>query len=163
MAEVNIFKEVSDDVEDKPTMDSLTGQSFLPAKIWVRYAKYGDSDWEIIIRTRGPVVKKKDASLSFRQAEKLWTVDHFDVPDWIRKFVEQHAPKEVTDPAQLWANDEEEQGMDRETHEKVQMIARDLGRLLDDITNNRNPEDTESDLKEALPDLQTLVEIAEDL
>lgn len=53
--------------------------------------------------------------------------------------------------------------MDKDMHERVQAIARDLGRLLDDITNNLSVDDTVSDLREALPDLQQLVEIAEDL
>jgi phage terminase small subunit len=53
--------------------------------------------------------------------------------------------------------------MDKETFEKVQMIAMDLTRLLTDIAHNDNADEAALDLREALPDLEQLVKIAEDL
>lgn len=53
--------------------------------------------------------------------------------------------------------------IDQDAIANAQAKAGDLIRLLTDIANGTNPEDIRSDLEAALPDLQELVNLAEDL
>lgn len=93
MATVNLIKEVHDDVSDKPSITNLSGKTFQPRKIYARYAKYGDSDWDIMVKASGPLIKKGDVLSESTYPYMLWVPDN-DMPDWVREFVDQHTPED---------------------------------------------------------------------
>jgi hypothetical protein len=102
MAEIKETKEVWEDLPEKPRVTSMDGKPMQPVSIYINYTKYNTKSWEVAITIRGVVINK-DNMVGKRRGMAYFAPENSNLPEWVREYVNKHAPKELTDSGELWA------------------------------------------------------------